>query len=136
MKIISLKQDSFKFVFGFLTLVFLWAKLPGIQPLCCRSCCLVTKACPTLLWPQGLFSTRFLCPWDFPGKNTGVGCHFFLQKIFSTQRLNPCLLHWQGLFFFFYHWATWEAIFILSFCKPYHLTLFSSMLFFVIYLVD
>ena len=38
------------------------------------------------------------CPWDFSGKNTGVGCHFFLQGIFPTQRLNPhllCLLHWQ-----------------------------------------
>ena len=23
--------------------------------------------------------TRLLCPWDSPGKNTGVGCHFFLQ---------------------------------------------------------
>ena len=23
--------------------------------------------------------TRLLCPWDFPGKNTGVGCHFLLQ---------------------------------------------------------
>ena len=28
-----------------------------------------------------------LCPWDFPGKNTGVGCHFLLQGIFSTQGL-------------------------------------------------
>ena len=24
-------------------------------------------------------ATRLLCPWDFPGKNTGVGCHFLLQ---------------------------------------------------------
>ena len=32
-------------------------------------------------------------PWDFPGKNTGVGCHFFLQRIFPTQGLNPGLLH-------------------------------------------
>ena len=39
---------------------------------------------------------RLLCPWDFPGKNTGVGCHFFLQGILSTQGLNPCLLHWQA----------------------------------------
>ena len=23
--------------------------------------------------------TRHLCPWDSPGKNTGVGCHFLLQ---------------------------------------------------------
>ena len=39
-----------------------------------------------------------LCPWDSPGKNTGVGCHFLLQGIFPTQGSNPhllCLLHWQ-----------------------------------------
>ena len=30
---------------------------------------------------------------DFPGKNTGVGCHFLLQEIFPTQGLNPGLLH-------------------------------------------
>ena len=35
------------------------------------------------------------CPWNFPGKNTGVGCHFLLRGIFPTQGLNPCLLHWQ-----------------------------------------
>ena len=23
--------------------------------------------------------TRLLCPWDSPGKNTAVGCHFLLQ---------------------------------------------------------
>ena len=41
---------------------------------------------------------RLLCPWDSPGKNTGVGCHPLLQEIFPTQRLNPhllSLLHWQ-----------------------------------------
>ena len=32
-------------------------------------------------------------PWDFPGKNTGVGCHFLLQGIFPTQGLNPGLPH-------------------------------------------
>ena len=29
--------------------------------------------------PHGLQSTRLLCPWDFPGKSTGVGCHRLLQ---------------------------------------------------------
>ena len=43
--------------------------------------------------------SRLLCPWDFPGKNTGVGCHFHLQGLFPTQGLNPCLLHWQAIFF-------------------------------------
>ena len=47
---------------------------------------------------HGLKPTRLLCPWDFPGKNTGVGCHFLLQVIFPTQGQNPHLLsflHWQ-----------------------------------------
>ena len=33
--------------------------------------------------------TRLLCPWDSPGKNTGVGSHFLLQGIFLTQGSNP-----------------------------------------------
>ena len=46
---------------------------------------------------RGLKSTRLLCPWNSPGKNTGVGCHALLQGIFLTQELNThllCLLHW------------------------------------------
>ena len=39
--------------------------------------------------------TRLLCPWDFPGKNTGLGFHVLLQGIFLTWGLNPNLLHWQ-----------------------------------------
>ena len=35
--------------------------------------------------PRGLEPTGLLCPWDFPGKNTGVGCHFLLQGITPTQ---------------------------------------------------
>ena len=41
-------------------------------------CCLATKSCPTLLLPHGLWPARLLCPLDFPGKNTGVSCHFLL----------------------------------------------------------
>ena len=33
--------------------------------------------------------------WDFPGKNTGVGCHFLFQELFWTQGSNLHLLHWQ-----------------------------------------
>ena len=33
--------------------------------------------------PHGLQPTRLLCPWDFPGKRTGVGCHCLLWSIFS-----------------------------------------------------
>ena len=34
---------------------------------------------------HGLYPDRPLCPWDFPCKNPGVGCHFLLQGIFSDQ---------------------------------------------------
>ena len=46
-----------------------------------------------LLQPHGLQPTRPFCPWDSPGKNTGMGCHFLLQGIFQTQESNPGLLH-------------------------------------------
>ena len=41
---------------------------------------------PYRLWPPSL-----LGPWDFPGKNTGVGSHFLFQGIFLTQGSNLCL---------------------------------------------
>ena len=44
------------------------------------------------LQPHGLQPASLLCPWDSPGKNTGVGCHFLLQGIFPAQGKNPCFL--------------------------------------------
>ena len=41
------------------------------------------------LRPHGLQPARLLCPWDFTGNNTGVGCHFLLQGMFPTQGSNP-----------------------------------------------
>ena len=38
------------------------------------------QSCPILCDPRGQ-PTRLLCPWDSPGKNTGVGCHFLLQRM-------------------------------------------------------
>ena len=49
--------------------------------------------------PHGLQPARFLCPWDSPGKNTGVGCHALLQGIFSTQGLNPGLPHCRQILY-------------------------------------
>ena len=43
------------------------------------SACLVTSVMSNSLWPHGPWPTRLLRPWDSPGKNTGVGCHFLLQ---------------------------------------------------------
>ena len=45
------------------------------------------------LWPHGLWPPRLLCPWNSPGKNTWLGCHFLLQVIFPTQGSNTCLPH-------------------------------------------
>ena len=41
----------------------------------------------------------FMIPWDFPGKNTGVGCHFLLQGIFPTQGLKPGLPHCRQMLY-------------------------------------
>ena len=53
--------------------------------------CLVAKSCSALLQ-----LTRLLCPWNFPGKNTGVGCHFLPQGFFPTQGSNPRFVHCQA----------------------------------------
>ena len=45
------------------------------------------RPCLTLQ-PHGLQPTRLLCPWDFPGENTGVGCYFLTHGIFWIQGLN------------------------------------------------
>ena len=42
---------------------------------------------------HGLWPARLLCPWDFPGRNTGVGCYALLQGIFPTQGSKPHLMH-------------------------------------------
>ena len=47
------------------------------------------------LQPHGLQPARLLCPWDFPGKNTRVGCHFLVQGIFLTQGSDPMHLRHQ-----------------------------------------
>ena len=61
---------------------------------------LVAQFSPTLQL-HGLQSPRLLCPWNSPGKNTGVGSHFLLQGIFPTQGLNPGLLHCRQILFYF-----------------------------------
>ena len=54
---------------------------------------LVAQSCLTLCDPMDSRLSRRLCPWDFPGKNTGVGCHSFFQAIFLTQGSNLGLPH-------------------------------------------
>ena len=52
----------------------------------------VAQSCPTVRF-HGLKPTRLLHPWNFPGKSSGVGCHFLLQGIFPTRGSNPGLPH-------------------------------------------
>ena len=66
------------------------------------------QSCLTLCDPMdGWPPAGLLCPWNSPGKNTGVDCQALLQGIFLTQGSNLhllCLLHWQAATS-----ATWEA---------------------------
>ena len=54
---------------------------------------LVAQSCLTLCDPMDCSPARLLCPWDFPGKNNGVGSPSLLQGIFLTQESNPGLLN-------------------------------------------
>ena len=67
------------------------------------------QSCPTLCYPMDCIPERLLCPWDFPGQNTGVGCYFLLYGIFLTQdSRNPTFLSCTGRQIL-YHWASCEA---------------------------
>ena len=78
------------------------------------------------LWPRGLLPTRFLCPWNSPGSNTGVGCHSLLKAIFPTQV--SCIAGrfftvWATRDFFDKYQKAWsmkeKEFFCLSECKGY-----------------
>ena len=66
-----------------------------LQLYCLLRCSLLFRhsAPSDSLRAHGLQPARLPGLWDSPGKNTGVGCHFLLQGIFSTQGLSPGLLH-------------------------------------------
>ena len=59
--------------------------------------CAVASVMSNSLRPYGPQPTRFLCSWDFPGNNTGEGCHPLLQGIFLTQESNSHLLRLMNL---------------------------------------
>ena len=92
----------------------------GLYRLCChyltvatewKQLCSVVQSCGTLQ-PHGLNPARLFCPWDSPGKNTGVDWHFLLRGIFLTQGSNPSLLrfqHWQTDALFLSHLGKWKC---------------------------
>ena len=71
------------------------------------------------LWLHRPKPARLLCAWDFPSKNTGLGCHFLFQGIFLTQGfwvscLGRCII---------YHCGTWKP---LVYCFTYSYALEST----------
>ena len=71
------------------------------------------------LQPHGLQPTRLLCPWGFPGKDTGVVCCFLLQGIFPTQGLNLGLLNCKQILY----WLGYQGS-----CSIYSLGIISKIL--------
>ena len=67
-----------------------------------------------LLATRGLQPTRLLCPWDSPGNNTGLNCHFLLQGIFLNQVSSPGLLHCRQILYHLSHQGSLWTKFNLS----------------------
>ena len=68
---------------------------------CVCVCCAVLSysVISDSLWPQGLQPARLLCPWNFPGKNTGLGCYFLLQEYLPNLGIEPMSPVLAGRFF-------------------------------------
>ena len=128
------RSDRYLAIVSLHKLVATFSLLP-LRPLSCVHCstwwcpkrpsewvCSVVLGVSDSWRPHGLQPARLLCPWDSPGKSTGVGCQVPLQGIFPTQGLNPRLLHcWWIL----YHLAT----------SPFTLFFFFMLLFLFFFLL-
>ena len=78
------------------------------MPLCCAV--LSRSVVSNFLQPHGLEPSKLLCPWNSPGKNTGLSSLSFFQGIFLTQELNQGLLHCRKIFNqLSYQWSTCNA---------------------------
>ena len=72
----------------------------GLKDLCPFLCVCVSRlVVSNCLQPHGLEPTRLLCPWNSPGENTRMSCHFLLQGIFLTQGSNLGLLHCRQILY-------------------------------------
>ena len=75
----------------------------------------VTSVTFNSLWPHGL-SPTLLCPWNSPGKNTGVGSHSLPQGIFPTQGSNLGLLHCRPILDCLSHQRSTKNVMWYTFC--------------------
>ena len=56
------------------------------------------------VWPTPwTWPSRLLCPWDSPGRNTGVACHALFQGIFPSQGSNPGLPRCRQILYWLSH---------------------------------
>ena len=87
---LTVPYSCYDFPFNFLLLLLLYV------------CSVISDS----LRPHELWPTKLLCPWNSPGRNTGLGCHSLHPGFFLTQGSNLCLLRLvhcrQRLY---YHWA-------------------------------
>ena len=67
--------------------------------LCVCVCVCVSSSVVSVSVNHCLEAARLLCPWNSPGKNTGVDYHSLLQRIFPTQELNLGLLHCRQILY-------------------------------------
>ena len=87
-------KPNFSYLLFFIFMAFLFIALFNIFVCAC-------SVMSISLQPMDCILPGSCGPWNFPGKNTWVGCHFLLQGIFPTQGSNPRLLHllhWQADF--------------------------------------
>ena len=73
--------------------------LQRLSHLCCAGLCLGSQSCPILCDPMDCSLPVNSVLGDYPGKNTGVGCHALLQEIFPTQGSNPGLPHYRQILY-------------------------------------
>ena len=63
-----------------------WSRLPFPSPMHESKTWKSSRSVvPDSSQPHGLQPTRLLCPWDFAGKSTGVGCHRLLCMMYSAH---------------------------------------------------
>ena len=86
---------------GSFFLSFHSSHLPIYSELLLKDMCVVCVSSSVMsnsLWHKGLI--RLLCPWSYPGKNTGVCCHSLLQWIFLTQGVNLGILSCRQIIYY------------------------------------
>ena len=85
------------------------------------------------VWPHRWHPTRLNRPWDSPGKNTGEGCHFFLQcvKVKSLSRVRLVATPWTSAYqappsMGFSRQEYWSGVPLPNFLRHCHIIFYSS----------